>query len=66
MHIYAQDKIHGMIDALHRHASKSIAMQEIYSNGNASDNLDTHNRRISCGRRRCWCLMLFVVVQEDR
>ena len=33
---------------------------QIYSNGNASGKLDTHNRRITCGGRRCWCL-LFVV-----
>ena len=58
--MYAQDKIHGMIDALHRHACKSIDMQEIYSNGNASGSLATHNRRITCGRRRCWCLMFVV------
>jgi hypothetical protein len=31
---YAQDKIHGRIDALHRHKSKTFARKKIYSNGN--------------------------------
>jgi hypothetical protein len=31
---YAQDMIHGRIDALHRHASKTFARKETHSNDN--------------------------------
>ena len=64
---YAQDKIHGRIDALHRHASKSFAMQEIHSNGNDQTvSLLTIVGSLVVGGDVGACCLLFNVVRENK
>jgi hypothetical protein len=64
---YAQEKIHGRIDALHRHASKSFEMQEIHSNGNDQTvSLLTTVGSLVVGGDVGACCLLFNVVRENK
>ena len=64
---HEQDRIHGRIDALHRHASKSFAMQEIHPNGNDQTvSLLTIVGSLVVGGDVGACCLLFNVVRENK